>query len=221
MVIVIDDTNISKFGALMEKVYRFRHAIFVERLKWEECRKPDGREIDQFDGPGCVHLVRMDGEDETVTAYSRLLPTTRPHLLSDVYPDLVQCGPAPKGPAVYEWTRCGTLPSRRDGRAGIIDPATAEIFTAAAEVAAERRFDGLLAQTHPILVNRLMSCGWEVEPLGLPTRYLGHPIVPVYARLTHETVTTSRRFFGLNPSMQTVLRVRPEPRYAEDTRLRA
>lgn len=141
MVIVIDDENVSAFGGIMEKVYRFRHALFVDRLKWEECRKPYEREIDQFDGPGCIHLVRMDRD--IVTAYSRFLPTMKPHLLSEVYPHIVQRGPAPKGPGIYEWTRCGTLPSRREGRAGIIDPATADIFIAAAETAVARGMEGL------------------------------------------------------------------------------
>lgn len=58
----------------------------------------------------------------------------------------------------------------------------------------------MLAQTHPILVNRLMSCGWDVEPLGLPTRYNGHAILAVYARLMPDTVATSRAFFGLQAS---------------------
>lgn len=198
MVLVIDDSNIARYCDVMEKVYLFRHKLFVECLKWEECRRQDGREIDQFDGPGCIHLVRMGGDE--VTAYTRLLPTTQPHLLTEVYPHLVQVGPAPRGQRVFEWTRFGILPSHREGRAGSIDPATAELFTAAAEVAAVRGMHGLLAQTHPIFVSRLMSCGWDVEPLGLPTKHLGHSILAVYARLTPRTVMTSREFFGLVPS---------------------
>lgn len=196
MVVVIDDDNISRHGDLMDKIYRFRHALFVERLNWEACRRPDGREIDQFDGPGCIHLAYLEGA--AVTAYTRLLPTTRPHLLTEVYPHLAERAPAPRGAAVYEWTRCGTLPSRREGRTSRIDPATAGIFIAAAEVARARGLDGLLAQTHPILVNRLMSCGWDVEPLGLPTTYQGHSILAVYARLTPDTVAESHRFFNLD-----------------------
>jgi acyl-homoserine lactone synthase len=196
MVTVIDDDNRSQHGALLEQIYRFRHKLFVERLNWEACRRSDGREIDQFDGPGCIHLAYR--EDGAVTAYTRLLPTTRPHLLTAVYPHLAQRGPVPRGATIYEWTRCGTLPARREGRTSRIDPATAGIFLAAAEVARARGLDGLLAQTHPILVNRLMACGWDVEPLGLPTRYEGHSILAVYARLTPDTVAASRRFFGLD-----------------------
>lgn len=195
MILVLDDENVSRYSEVLEKAYRFRHAFFVERLKWEECRKLDGREIDQFDGLGCIHIVHLDAGE--VTAYTRLLPTTRPHLLTDVFPHLVQNGTPPRGPRVYEWTRCGTLPSRREGRASVIDPATARIFTATAEVARARGMDGLLAQTHPILVNRLMSCGWDVEPLGLPTKVQGHSVMAVYARLMPDTVEASARFFGL------------------------
>lgn len=219
MVLVIDDTNISQFYDVMEKVYRFRHALFVERLKWEECRRIDDREIDQFDGPGCIHLVRMDAG--AVAAYSRLLPTTKPHLLNTIYPHIVQRGPIPTGPRIYEWTRCGTLPSRREGRTCIIDPATAEIFTAVADTVVDRGLEGLLAQTHPLLVNRLMSCGWDVQPLGLPVKYLGHSIFPVYARLTSQTAMISRRFFGLDQSSVVATIPGTEPYFGVDQRLRA
>ncbi|MCJ2084265.1 acyl-homoserine-lactone synthase [Methylobacterium sp. J-090] len=181
--------------ALMDRVYRFRHDFFVDHLKWEACRKPDGRERDQFDGPDCLHVVGQ--QDEAIVSYSRLLPTTRPHLQTHLYPELLKGAPAPSGPHVYEWTRCAVAPSKRESAKGV-DAVSGASFTAVAEVAARFGLDGLLVQTHPVLVTRLMDMGWDVEPLALPCAYGDSLLLPIYARLTPETVATCRRVFGLS-----------------------
>ena len=90
----------------MDKIWRFRHAQFVERLGWQALYKEDGREIDPFDHARALHLVLY--KQARVIGYSRLLPTTEPHLLSNVYPQIMQ------GQA---WTRCVALCCRRQSSA--------------------------------------------------------------------------------------------------------
>jgi acyl homoserine lactone synthase len=72
---------------------RYRHSIFVEKLGWDIPRR-DGMESDQFDREDTVHVAARDDGGE-VSAYSRLLPTTKPYLLSEVFPQLMdgQCLP--------------------------------------------------------------------------------------------------------------------------------
>ncbi|KAB1073713.1 acyl-homoserine-lactone synthase [Methylobacterium planeticum] len=192
-------------AGLMDKVYRFRHDFFVDHLKWEACRKPDGREIDEFDTPHCYHVVGLDGG--TVVSYSRLLPTTRPHLQTHLYPEILQGAPSPSGPHIYEWTRCAVAPAKRESSRGV-DAVSGPSFTAVAEAAALLGLEGLLVQTHPILVSRLMSFGWEVDPLALPCSYDGSSILPIYARLTPDTIETHRQIFRLSGSVLEVDRVR-------------
>ncbi|RVU14860.1 acyl-homoserine-lactone synthase [Methylobacterium oryzihabitans] len=179
---------------LMERVFRFRHRFFVDHLKWEALRRPDGREIDAFDGPDCVHLVGLDGDE--VVSYARLLATTRPHLQSHVYPQILQGAVAPTGPHIYEWTRCAAAPWKRDGTRAL-DPISGYQFAAVAEAAERLGLDGLLVQTHPIIVERLISIGWDVEPLALPFPYDGKPLMPIYARLTPDTAATTLAVYGL------------------------
>jgi N-acyl-L-homoserine lactone synthetase len=73
------------------------------------CRRPDGREIDQFDTDACVHIVGV--EDHEVVSYTWLLPTTSPHLLSHVYPGMLAGATAPTGPDIWQWTRCAVDPA--------------------------------------------------------------------------------------------------------------
>ncbi len=189
--------------ALMDRIYRFRHDFFVDHLKWEACRRPDGRERDQFDGPDCLHVVGSEPagwEADVIVSYSRLLPTTRPHLQSHLYPEILKGACAPSGPRVYEWTRCAVAPGKRESARGM-DAVSGASFTAVAETAERFGLEGLLVQTHPVLVTRLMDMGWDVEPLALPCAYGESLLLPIYARLTPETVATCRRVFGLPGSV--------------------
>jgi len=185
---------------LMDLIYRFRHNFFVDHLRWEACRRQDGRERDAFDGPDCLHVVGQEPAGRgagTIVSYARLLPTTRPHLMTHLYPELLKGRSAPSGPRIYEWTRCAVAPGKRESAKGI-DAVSGASFTAVAEAAEHFGLEGLLVQTHPVLVTRLMDMGWDVEALALPCTYDGSLLLPVYARLAPETVATCRRLFGLS-----------------------
>ncbi len=104
MLKIITSQNIDDNLQLMENVWRFRHSQFVERLGWRELSSEDGRERDRFDNDDAIHLVAARGDD--VVGYTRLLRTSGPHLLRDVYPDLMQGRSWPQEADIYEWTRC-------------------------------------------------------------------------------------------------------------------
>lgn len=163
--------------ALMEDVWRFRHRHFVERFGWEEIRKPDGREIDQFDTPEAIHLVLSLNHE--VAAYSRLLPTTQPHLLTDIYPELLDGRDCPTGPRIYEWTRCV---SERNAVGPDGTPAANLLLTGVLEYCLMAGIEALIVETHPKLVNLLLETDWDVTPLNAPVDFNGHLILPIHAK---------------------------------------
>ena len=180
---------------LADRIYRFRHTFFVEGLGWEACRRPDHRERDQFDGPDTFHLV---GEEQAeIVAYARFLPTTGPHLLSHLYPEILQGAPAPRGPRIYEWTRQAIAPRKRETARA--DAFSAAVSGAIAYAVDALQLDGLLIQFHPVLVGRLLDTGWDVEPLALPTTYEGALLIPVCARVTARTLDAARAAFAAWP----------------------
>jgi acyl-homoserine lactone synthase len=91
MLIVLSGSEISRQAALMERVYKFRHSVFVEEKGWTDLSHPDGLEHDQFDDAHAVHQICL--RDDEIVGYQRLLPTTRPHLLTDVLNDLCRQRP--------------------------------------------------------------------------------------------------------------------------------
>ncbi|MES5097835.1 acyl-homoserine-lactone synthase [Agrobacterium sp. BA1120] len=178
-----------------EQIWRFRHKHFVERLGWEGLRKPDGLEIDEFDTNDAIHLALIC--DRTVVGYSRLLPTTKPHLLSDVYPEVAGGNDYPKGPLVYEWTRCIAEPEV--SIAGVL--AANMLLTGVLEYCLVVGIEALIVETHPKLVNLLVSTGWDVMPFAAPSTLSSGLIVPICAKPLPFALTISHEQQGINGSV--------------------
>lgn len=83
-------------------VARYRHRVFVERLGWP-LHSQDGLEFDQFDRCDTLYPAARD-QDGAMVGTARLLPTDRPYLLGDVFPQLMESVP-PRTPRIWELSR--------------------------------------------------------------------------------------------------------------------
>ena len=88
---------------LYTKVAHYRHVIFVERLGWQLQTK-NGAELDQFDRPDTVYVIAQNDDDQVIGC-ARLLPTIRPYLLAEIFPQLLNGLEAPRSPDVWELSR--------------------------------------------------------------------------------------------------------------------
>jgi acyl homoserine lactone synthase len=86
----------------LEGMFRLRHEVFKERLDWE-VGSQSGRERDMFDDLDPVYIV-CEEQGEVLGSW-RLLPTTKPYMLKDVFPELLYGMPAPEAPDVWEISR--------------------------------------------------------------------------------------------------------------------
>jgi N-acyl-L-homoserine lactone synthetase len=113
-----------------DKIYAMhclRHRVFKERLHWEVCSR-DGVERDVFDLFQPIYLLATD-DLRNVTGTWRLLPTTGPYMLRDVFPELLDDQPPPKDPAIWETSRFAVeaLPDSAEGL-GAVSRITCELF---------------------------------------------------------------------------------------------
>ncbi|NYH17183.1 acyl-homoserine-lactone synthase [Paraburkholderia bryophila] len=88
---------------------RYRRAVFVEHMKWDlpSAGKPGTEEWDEFDRNDTTHVIGYT-ETRQICGYTRLLPTTRPYLLAEVFPDLMS-EPLAGDPRIWEMSRFTTL----------------------------------------------------------------------------------------------------------------
>jgi acyl-homoserine lactone synthase len=129
-----------------------------------------------------------------VMAYSRLLPTTGPHLLSHVYPELLQGRPYPRAANIFEWTRLCARSEIGDGDA----LAARRLLIAIAELCLRFGIASLIAQSDPGWVRRLTRLGWDARPLAVPVMFDGRQTLALEARVSERTVAKSRKRLGID-----------------------
>lgn len=83
-------------------MFRLRHVMFRERLGWD-VRSEDGLEFDEFDQLDPLYLVARDGPQ--LYGCWRILPSTGPNMLRDVFPALLAGQDAPCGEDIWELSR--------------------------------------------------------------------------------------------------------------------
>jgi acyl-homoserine lactone synthase len=112
---IVDWSNRQAYQDQLERYFRVRHEIYVSGRQWRLIEWPIALEIDAFDTNDAVYLLGIE-DDGNIAGGSRLVPTLKPHLPSEVFPMLVD-GESPRGTDIYEWTPLFISPSlRRSGR---------------------------------------------------------------------------------------------------------
>ncbi len=92
-----------RFGDALVSQHRLRHRVFVERHGWK-LPTHNGMEYDQFDTPAAAYLIWRD-EDNEARGAARLIPTNRPYMMRELWPQLIIERPLPESPNVWEGTR--------------------------------------------------------------------------------------------------------------------
>jgi acyl homoserine lactone synthase len=91
----------------IERLGRYRRQVFVERLGWG-LESENGCELDRFDGVDTVYVTVEDAHS-AIAGCARLLPTTQPYLLSEVFPQLLHGVPPPRDERIWELSRFASM----------------------------------------------------------------------------------------------------------------
>jgi acyl-homoserine lactone synthase len=189
---VIPGSDISRHAVLMDRAFRFRHAVFVDEKGWEDLRQPDGLERDRFDDAHATHHICL--RDDEIVGYQRLLPTTRPHLLTDVLSDLCRKRP-PRGPRVFEWTRFCVAHGHREMRPRGDSPFL-ELAQGVVEWGMASKVDTVTVAIDWRLMVIAMQLRFFVRPLGFPKRIGRDEVVALRMSFNRETLDTIRQARG-------------------------
>lgn len=155
---------------LLDSMYRLRHDVFHGRLGWD-VRSELGREHDWYDLIGPYYLVahRPDPAERRAIGCWRMLPTTGPYMLRDVFSILLDGAPAPVDPKVWEISRFAVAEDAAGSRFGFSD-LPAEMLRAMVRFAVWQGLDAIVGVTSAAVERMLLQLGFEVERLGRPQR---------------------------------------------------
>lgn len=209
---VITSANRGLYEAALDQSFRLRHRIYIEELKWRGLTpRSDGREIDQFDTPDAVYLLYL--EDGAVLGGTRLKPTVKPHLLSEVFPHFASIRGVPRAPDIGEWTRFYTAPSKREehnaSRVGSL------VLASLIEYALEEGLSAISVVMNTFWLPRFLGYGWKVTPLGLPEVHDGEWLVAATIDITPSALAGIRRALSLGHA-SALIRRGPQRRFIEE-----
>lgn len=171
--------------ALENALAAYRHKIFIERLGWP-LPVENGMERDQFDHPDTLYVMTRE-PDGTICGCARLLPTTEPYLLSEVFAHLLAGAPVPRSREVWELSRFA---------AATIEPnpaidATVNtrcLLAAAVKIAAEHGVKRLITVS-PMGIERLLHrMGVHAHRAGPPMLADGKPIFACWIEIDEQTL---------------------------------
>ncbi len=178
-------------------VASYRHKIFIERLGWQ-LPVQNGLERDQFDRPDTLYVVARDDNGE-ICGCARLLPTVRPYLLSEVFPQLMNGLPPPSSHEVWELSRFAVV--NLNGGANNSDHqalATRELLAAATQVVRQHGGQRLITVS-PLGIERLLyRMGVHAHRAGPPILVDGKPVFACWIEIDEQTC----RALGLSLPIQ-------------------
>lgn len=103
MLQIIDQYNRHLFTEALDDMHRMRYRAAVQEMGWHIDADEKGRDIDAFDYPDTIYILYFN-PDGSVGACGRLNPTTRPHLLSEVFSAQCVSG-VPSSPDIWHYSR--------------------------------------------------------------------------------------------------------------------
>lgn len=162
---------------LVTGVARYRHKVFVQKLGWQlQCE--NALEYDQFDRDDTVYVVAQNDAEEIVGT-ARLLPTTRPYLLGEIFPQLLNGLPPPASADIWELSRFAAVDFNAPTTSALgqfSSPIAVDLLRASLESASALGAKQLITVS-PLGVERLLrSAGIPAHRAGPPMMVDGSPI---------------------------------------------
>jgi len=167
MLKLIEGSYSSFFPKEMDAMFRNRAETFARRLGWDVVVN-NGYERDRFDDLNPLYLVSVDPETERYRGSLRLLPTTGPNMLRDVFPQLLEEGEIVESAVVWEVSRICTIgPDGYSGR-GICGVVLRELIAGIAEVGLIAGLFRIVAVFDERLLRILKAVRCNPEIIGRP-----------------------------------------------------
>ncbi|WP_338551001.1 acyl-homoserine-lactone synthase [Roseovarius phycicola] len=198
MLLVVDALNKHRFKTILDQMYQLRARVFQGRMGWD-VNVRNGREIDLFDGLDPAYVITLD-DRYNVTGCARLLQTTGPHMLSDVFFDILDGEPPLRSATIWESTRFCVDRERLSGGHGknTVSYTTSELMVGIMEYAKSSGIADIITVIDP-LMDRILHRS-DNAPYGYVGKTADMGKVKALAALidcTSERIDKVRAFAGV------------------------
>jgi acyl-homoserine lactone synthase len=192
MIHIVISENALLYKGQMDQASRLRHRNFSKQQSWCALANPGGRPLDERDNGQAVHMLYV--VQGKVLGFQRLLPTTRPHLLSDIIPELYLVDP-PVGAHIWEMSHHSIAPDHPSRSCSASTIANA-LGLALVQWGLECGVTHLIIEIDPAGLLPLVQLNFQPLPLGLPCKIRGKDTIAVMIAFDHMTLERFRQMRG-------------------------
>jgi acyl homoserine lactone synthase len=154
--------------AELEGMFRLRYDTFHTRLGWD-VRVENGMERDHFDSESSVYIIGK-ASDHSVDACWRLLPTTGPYMLRDIFPELLHGHVAPQALDCWELSRFAVATDRVPSGTEGFGKITVALMAESARFALQKGIKRIVTVTTTSIERLMKRQGLHIHRIGPPIR---------------------------------------------------
>lgn len=151
---------------LLDQMFRLRARVFRDRLRWD-VRVENGRESDEYDRMDPLYVMSIDDEGRRLRGAVRILPTTGPHMMRDVFNGFFDEPLDIVSPLIWECTRFAVDPGPGASVTSTgVNLATCELLLGILDAAAAAGVTQVLGVSETPMLRIYRRCGWMPEIVG-------------------------------------------------------
>jgi acyl homoserine lactone synthase len=172
MIRIVTKDDAERHVSSLHQMHRIRKTVFKDRLGWDVTVTGE-LELDEYDALGSIYVLSIDRHG-TVNGCVRLLPTTGPNMLRDIFPSLVANAAVPRSERVWEASRFAVSGHTTAVETGL-SRTTYDLLIGVVEFCLSNGISTIACVVDMRMERILRRAGWPLERLG-PVRRIGNTI---------------------------------------------
>ncbi|MER8426027.1 acyl-homoserine-lactone synthase [Mesorhizobium sp. M1403] len=137
-------------------------------------------------------------EDDRVVTSARLIPTSEPHMVSEVFSHMCEKSGVPRRPDWAEWTRTFVVPDKRT--AGLRGTLT-QLCCAVMEYALDEGLSAVGGVQETYFMPHHGALKWRAEPMGMAREENGEWYIVAYIEVNEAALASVRKVLGIEHSL--------------------
>lgn len=177
MYLLVQAHEYKQHAGLLSQSFQLRKTVFFDRLGWDVSINGEV-ERDEYDDLNPAYLLWCNETRDQLYGAVRLMPTTGPTLLYDVFRETFPLARDLMSPTIWEGTRMciDEMAIERDYSGLRPDRAFSLLLLALCEVALHHGIDTLISNYEPHMKRVYTRAGAEMEELGRATGFGKFPV---------------------------------------------
>jgi acyl homoserine lactone synthase len=167
MITIVTKDNADRHVGHLHQMHRIRKTVFKDRLGWD-VTVSGALEFDEYDALGPSYLLSID-RHAAVNGCVRLLPTTGPNMLRDIFPHFVTKAAVPRSERVWEASRFAVSGNTTAVETGL-SQTTYDLLIGVLKFGLSNGITMIVCVVDVRMERILRRAGWQLERLGAAHR---------------------------------------------------